>query len=336
MMKPRFEHIPPGQTDPDPLPGDFILTHGGEFWSRVIHFGQGLRFTGKDQPYTYWNHAALIVSADGAIIEALGPGVQRNTLASYQGTQYTIVHIDASDEDRKEMVAFAEHWVGKAYDWATIVSITLSLLTGAKLSFGFPGQLICSGLVARALERTTANAPSATPLATATATSAAPTSSASATQTTTNAALGCTAPATALVELTEGPYYKANPPQNATLRAAGVTGTPLTLTGYVVSKACQPIANAKLDFWQSDGSGNYDTSGYTLRGWQLTDANGAYRLETVIPGLYPGRTEHIHFKVTVNGQTYTSQLFFPGVSQNASDSIYSSRLLVTLNTTTST
>ncbi|HVD30543.1 MAG TPA: dioxygenase [Methylomirabilota bacterium] len=183
---------------------------------------------------------------------------------------------------------------------------------------------------------TAANAPSATPLATATATSStSPTSSAAATQTTTNAALGCTAPATAIVELTEGPYYKANPPQNATLRTAGIAGTPLTLTGYVVSQSCQPIANAKLDFWQADGNGNYDNSGYTLRGWQLTDANGAYRLETVIPGLYPGRTEHIHFKVTVNGKTYTSQLFFPGVSQNSSDSIYSSRMLVTLNTTTS-
>jgi protocatechuate 3,4-dioxygenase beta subunit len=55
----------------------------------------------------------------------------------------------------------------------------------------------------------------------------------------------------------------------------------------------------------------------------------------VIPGLYPGRTEHIHFKVTVNGKTYTSQLFFPGVSQNEGDSIYSSRMLVNLNTATS-
>jgi protocatechuate 3,4-dioxygenase beta subunit len=183
---------------------------------------------------------------------------------------------------------------------------------------------------------TTANAPSATPLATATATSTGnPTSTAAATQTTSNATLACTAPAAALVELTEGPYYKANPPQNAALRTASVAGTPLTLTGYVVSTSCQPIANAKLDFWQADGNGNYDNSGYTLRGWQLTDASGAYRLETVIPGLYPGRTEHIHFKVTVNGQTYTSQLFFPGVSQNASDSIYSSRMVVTLNTTTS-
>jgi protocatechuate 3,4-dioxygenase beta subunit len=183
---------------------------------------------------------------------------------------------------------------------------------------------------------TTANAPSASPLATATATSAStPSATASAKQSTTNATLACTAPATPLAELTEGPYYTANPPQNSTLRTAGVAGTPLTLTGYVVSKSCQPIANAKLDFWQADGNGNYDNSGYTLRGWQLTDANGAYRLETVIPGLYPGRTEHIHFKVTVNGQTYTSQLFFPGVSQNAGDSIYSSRMLVTLNTTTS-
>ena len=176
----------------------------------------------------------------------------------------------------------------------------------------------------------TAAAPSVTQPATSTAKATAT----SATQATA-AALACTAPAQSLVELTEGPYCKANPPQNATLRTAGVAGTPLTLTGYVVSTACQPIANAKLDFWQADGNGNYDNSGYTLRGWQLTDANGAYRLETVIPGLYPGRTEHIHFKVTVNGKTYTSQLFFPGVSQNEGDSIYSSRMLVTLNTATS-
>ncbi len=183
---------------------------------------------------------------------------------------------------------------------------------------------------------TTATAPTTSPVTTSTASATASTAAATAAATqASSAALACTAPAAALVELTEGPYYKANPPQNATLRAAGVAGTPLTLTGYVVSKSCQPIANARLDFWQADGNGNYDNSGYTLRGWQLSDANGAYRLETVIPGLYPGRTEHIHFKVTVNGQTYTSQLFFPGVSQNASDSIYSAQMLVKLNTATS-
>jgi protocatechuate 3,4-dioxygenase beta subunit len=185
-------------------------------------------------------------------------------------------------------------------------------------------------LLVAACAGTTATGPSATPSVRASAT---PTSSATGTQATTTE-LACTTPPQALVELTEGPYYKANPPQNASLRTAGVAGTPLTLTGYVVSKSCQPIANARLDFWQADGNGNYDNSGYTLRGWQLTDASGAYRLETVIPGLYPGRTEHIHFKLTVNGKTYTSQLFFPGVSQNASDSIYSAQMLVKLNTAT--
>jgi protocatechuate 3,4-dioxygenase beta subunit len=183
---------------------------------------------------------------------------------------------------------------------------------------------------------TTAAAPTATPTATPTSATSTPAPSPSSQTTTTLlTALSCTAPVQPLVELTEGPYYKANPPQNANLRTGGVAGTPLTLIGYVVSKSCQPIANARLDFWQADGNGNYDNSGYTLRGWQLTDANGAYRLETVIPGLYPGRTEHIHFKVTVNGKTYTSQLFFPGVAQNEGDAIYSTQMLVKLNTSSS-
>jgi protocatechuate 3,4-dioxygenase beta subunit len=183
---------------------------------------------------------------------------------------------------------------------------------------------------------TTATAPTSTPVApTATATTATATPTTAAATQAAAAALSCTAPAAAMVELTEGPYYKAGAPQRTTLLTAGVAGTPLTLTGYVVSTSCQPIANAKIDFWQADGNGNYDNSGYTLRGWQLTDANGAYRLETVIPGLYPGRTEHIHVKVTVNGKTYTSQLFFPGVAQNEGDSIYSSRMLVKLDTSTS-
>ena len=188
---------------------------------------------------------------------------------------------------------------------------------------------------ARVTSAASVTGPSASAVASASAAPAASVTSSTTTATVASTISSCAAPAQAITELTEGPYYKAGAPQRATLSATGVAGTPLVLTGYVLSTSCQPIANAKLDFWQADGNGSYDNSGYTLRGWQLTDANGAYRLETVIPGLYPGRTEHIHVKVTVNGKTYTSQLFFPGVSQNASDSIYSSRMLVTLNTTTS-
>ena len=146
----------PGERMADPAPGDFILTHGGELFSQLIRIGQQLRFRGADQPYTFWNHAALVVSADGTIVEALGSGVERRAIADYDPTQYTVVRITASAADRAEAAAFAEASVGHPYGWTTIVSIALSLLTGAKLSFGFNGQLICSGLVARSLERTTA------------------------------------------------------------------------------------------------------------------------------------------------------------------------------------
>jgi hypothetical protein len=42
------------------------------------------------------------------------------------------------------------------YGYMTIVSIALSPITGGKLNIGYDGQMICSGLMARALERTTA------------------------------------------------------------------------------------------------------------------------------------------------------------------------------------
>jgi hypothetical protein len=150
------EHHGPGERMVDPEPGDFILTHGAELFSQLIQFGQQLRFRGADRPYTYWNHAALVVTSGGMIVEALGDGVARRSLSDYDPTQYTVVRITASAEDRAEAAVFAERCVGARYGWATIVSIAVSLLTGAKFSFGFNGQLICSGLVARALERTTA------------------------------------------------------------------------------------------------------------------------------------------------------------------------------------
>src|SRR5512143_1003415 len=137
--------------------------------------------------------------------------------------------------------------------------------------------------------------------------------------------------ATATPALTEGPYYKAGSPEQSNLYQNGMAGTKLVITGYVYDTDCQPVANAWLDFWQADANGNYDNSGYTLRGHQYTDANGRFQLTTVVPGLYPGRTEHIHVKVQApNGQVITSQLFFPGVTQNDSDGIYNPNLLLVI------
>ncbi len=141
----------------------------------------------------------------------------------------------------------------------------------------------------------------------------------------------CMAPAQLTPAMTEGPYYKSNTPQRASLLEPSTKGIKLVVSGYVLTTDCRPVARAWLDFWQADASGQYDNAGYTLRGHQFTDEAGRYQLTTVIPGLYPGRTEHIHFKVQApNGPVITAQLFFPDVPQNKSDGIFDSKLLLTM------
>ncbi len=146
-----------------------------------------------------------------------------------------------------------------------------------------------------------------------------------------DALAACQVPAALTPPVTEGPYFKANSPLRSSLLQTGLGGMSLTLTGYVLNASCQPVANALLDFWQADSQGVYDNSGYTLRGHQFTDAGGRFQLLTVVPGLYPGRTEHIHVKVQApNGPVLTTQLFFPGVQNNQADGIYNPALLITV------
>ena len=130
---------------------------------------------------------------------------------------------------------------------------------------------------------------------------------------------------------TEGPYFRPNSPERTNIRGTG-TGTKLLLTGAVVTTDCQPVARALVDFWQTDGAGNYDNAGFGFRGHQFTDAQGRYQLEAVVPGLYPGRTRHIHVKVQPpGGRILTTQLYFPGEARNASDGIYRKECEVTMS-----
>jgi uncharacterized protein YycO len=136
--------------------GDFILTSDRAWTSRAIQFGQGLRFRGDRAKYKKWNHAAIIVSEQGDLVEALGSGVQRTHIDGYRGQEYYHVHISASQEQRENAARFAEWAVGQPYAYVTIVSIAVGLLTGGKFRFGYSSQHICSGLTARAQERTSA------------------------------------------------------------------------------------------------------------------------------------------------------------------------------------
>jgi uncharacterized protein YycO len=149
----QVDHCPPGTQLKDPRPGEFILTHQRAWTSRCIQWGQRLRFHGRNRRYTYWNHAALIINAKGDLIEALGSGVVLSNIAKYAPGEYHVVRVQATAADRAQAVAFAQSCLGQQYGRLTILSIALALLTGGRLSFGLDGQHICSGLVARALER---------------------------------------------------------------------------------------------------------------------------------------------------------------------------------------
>ena len=130
-------------------------------------------------------------------------------------------------------------------------------------------------------------------------------------------------------ELTEGPYFTASSPRRRSIVPAGATGTRLTLAGRVLTSAGKPVARVLIDFWQCDARGAYDNSGYRFRGHQFTDARGRYTLATVVPGVYTGRTKHIHVKVQAPKRSVlTTQLFFPGVTGNRADSIFTPECLV--------
>lgn len=139
------------------------------------------------------------------------------------------------------------------------------------------------------------------------------------------AAAGCAPTPSA----TEGPYYTPGTPMRSRIATRGTTGTPLMLTGVVRDTSCRRIAGATVDVWQADGTGRYDNRGYRLRGRVRADAHGAWTVRTVVPGRYPGRTEHIHVKVSApGGPVTTTQLYLPGASGNAGDPFFQAALLI--------
>jgi protocatechuate 3,4-dioxygenase beta subunit len=125
------------------------------------------------------------------------------------------------------------------------------------------------------------------------------------------------------VAQTEGPYFTPNSPERSNFREDVDDGAPLVVTGAVLATDCTPVGRALVDVWHADAGGEYDNQGYRLRGHFFTDDQGRYRLETIVPGLYPGRTRHLHVKVQApRGRVLTTQLYFPGETANRRDGIY--------------
>jgi protocatechuate 3,4-dioxygenase beta subunit len=117
-----------------------------------------------------------------------------------------------------------------------------------------------------------------------------------------------------------GPFYKANAPAQAELCASGSGGDQkLVISGRVLGAPdCAPLAGALVEVWQADARGDYsqvgarpDDAGCLLRASLKTDGEGRYSFRTVMPGEYPGRPRHIHYRVSAKGYgTLVTQLYF--------------------------
>ena len=127
-----------------------------------------------------------------------------------------------------------------------------------------------------------------------------------------------------LVAATEGPCTEAAVQVREDI-SEGYTGLPVRLGFRVVDTGCNPLASAKVKIWHTQYTGSYsgdtpnpqmcvtDANGLTkhyFRGVQNTDADGIVYFDTCFPGWYRGRTIHIHYTVTVNGKSFTSQVVF--------------------------
>jgi protocatechuate 3,4-dioxygenase beta subunit len=139
-------------------------------------------------------------------------------------------------------------------------------------------------------------------------------------------------------EQTIGPYYPDRMPldQDNDLLVINDAITPAVgqitwITGRVLDRRGDPVRGALVEIWQADNNGAYIHSASPIAnrdanfqgyGRFLTGSSGEYLFRTVKPGLYPGRTRHIHYAVTPPGATrLVTQLYVDGEALNARDGV---------------
>ena len=122
-----------------------------------------------------------------------------------------------------------------------------------------------------------------------------------------------------------GPFFSEGAPETNSIIPEDYEGDRLFLSGRLSSTDCDKIiSNAVMDFWQANENGDYDNLGFNFRGKIITDENGNYNLETIIPGKYLNgsqyRPSHIHLKVQAEGyDELVTQIYFQGDESISAD-----------------
>jgi len=146
-----------------------------------------------------------------------------------------------------------------------------------------------------------------------------------------------------------GPFHRDGAPAlpaGGNIAPRDKKGTPTIVSGRVLTLDGRPIAGARLDVWQADSSGLYDSQ-YAeadelhLRGQFRTDADGRFLIRTVRPVYYAIPTDgpvgrmltatnrhswrpaHIHFVVSAEGcDPVTTHIFDDADPYLESDTVF--------------
>lgn len=120
-----------------------------------------------------------------------------------------------------------------------------------------------------------------------------------------------------------GPYYIADMPVMKNINRFAKPGEPLTVSGQIraADASRSPVADARIEVWQTDGDGDYhphdngkrgdyDDAELDLRATVVADGEGRFAFATVIPGAegFFARAKHFHYRVSAAGfQTLVTQ-----------------------------
>lgn len=120
-------------------------------------------------------------------------------------------------------------------------------------------------------------------------------------------------------EVTQGPYYVGGEYIREDI-AEDQAGIATTLDYQVIDvNTCDPVPNVYLEMWHCNATGVYsgivsggngDSSDLAninatwLRGIQETDADGVATFETIFPGHYTSRANHVHILIHTNVTVY--------------------------------
>ncbi len=91
-------------------------------------------------------------------------------------------------------------------------------------------------------------------------------------------------------------------------RGGTARGQHIVLTGRILQEGGVPTRNTILEIWQTDANGIFSSCagadpGFAGWGRARTDAEGRYKIRTVVPGAYDDRCPHANLMILAIGLT---------------------------------